>query len=84
MKDKTIEELLRYARGENQLKQSYLAFYDCDEDGTINIHSCKRIEGNRNHMVRFCDFSGKKIEPKISDEAVFKEIEKCMSNGKNE
>ena len=76
------ELILSFARGESEIKQSYLAFYDCDEDGTINIHSCKRISGNRNHLIRFCDFSGKKAEPKISDDAVLEKIENLMLKSK--
>ena len=80
--DNRVEELLRYARGETQLKKSYLAFYDVSETGVINIHSCKRISGCHDHLIRFADFTGKKIEPKVSDDLVFKEIERFMLNSK--
>ena len=76
------EIILEYARGETQIKQPYLTFYDVSETGAVNIHSCERIWGIRNHLIRFCDFTGRKREPEIPEDAVCAEIERFVSNGK--
>ena len=68
------EMILSFARGRNDLKQSYIVLFDVDEAGTVNIHSCKRCSGTGT-MIRFVDYSGTKKEVAVSDDELDRAIE---------
>jgi len=77
------EWLLLFARGDISAKQSYYVLYHVSPDGDVVIHSCERIPGSENMLIRFCRFNG--TEREMNKKSVSeKEMEKAIKKYSNE
>ena len=80
MNDRSIIQLLAYARGDVEIKQWYIAYYRVTSDGEIVIESCSRQNGTSNTEIRFRDYSGEKIEPEVDRKEVEMAIKRFVKS----
>jgi len=77
-----IAELLKYALGKGEKKESYTVFYHLTPEGGIEIERCERKEGSVDTLIRFMDYSGRVEERKVTKEELEAAIDEYVSNNK--